>query len=413
MIDYLTQLKLSKDSANQLRIIDSKQKNLFLNNLVSLLSQNKDEILAENKKDLAEAVDLNTAMLKRLTLTEKIIEGMVSGLKEIINSEDPVGMIESTLARPNGMKVERMRVPIGVILFIYESRPNVIIDAAGLCIKSGNALIVRGGKEAKYSNAILENLIRQALKKSDLPINSVQQLENRDYDVLAEVVKMDKFLDLVVPRGREKLINYIKDNSRVPVIAHERGLCHMYIDESANKVMAIKLAVNAKVSNPSTCNSIEKILVHKNVAESIMPDLLLELIKNKVQIFGCERTCAYNKECQIANNEDWDMEYLDLKVAIKIVDSFADALEHIEKHSSHLTDSIITEDKEKAEQFVKAVNSASVLVNASNRLTDGGEFGLGAELGISTSSIHMRGPMGINDLTVTKYVVLGSGQIRE
>lgn len=412
MLDYKTQLASAKQASQKLRTATTIQKNTFLNELADFLLVNMEDILLENKKDLDEAKELNGAMTKRLTLTEALIKSMSNGLREIANYEDPVGIIETTWNRPNGMQVSKMRVPIGVIVFVYESRPNVIIDAAGLCIKSGNALVARGGKEAGHSNTVLLKYIKQALEIAGLDDFSVQQLEDRNYETLAQVVKMDKYVDLVVPRGRETLINFIKDNARVPVITHERGLCHMYIDANANLEMAVKLSLNAKISNPSTCNSIEKILVHRDIAGQILPSLIEEFVKFGVEVRGDKEVCTYNNHCLLATEEDWDKEYLDLKIAIKIVDSFNNALLWIEGHSSHLTDSIITEDKEKANEFIRSVNSATVLVNVSNRLTDGGEFGLGAELGISTCSIHMRGPMGIKDLTVTKYVVLGNGQIR-
>ncbi|MFZ2189968.1 MAG: glutamate-5-semialdehyde dehydrogenase [Candidatus Magasanikiibacteriota bacterium] len=408
----IEQLQSAKKASNQLRVIETKQKNQFLKTLADLLLTNENEILAENQKDLLLATGLTKAMEKRLTLTPEILKGMAKGLKEIAGYEDPIGIIEEKNKRPNGMKVAKMRVPIGVIVFVYESRPNVIIDAAGLCVKSGNALIVRGGKEANNSNTVLLKFIQQALQTSGMDKNSVQQLEDRSYEALAEVVKQDKYVDLVVPRGREKLINSIKDNARVPVIAHERGLCHMYIDSEADKKMAIELVINAKTSNPSTCNTIEKVLIHKDMADKVLPDLIKELLNKGVEVRGDAMVCHYNEQCVLATEEDWDEEYLDLIIAIKIVGSFTEALQHIEIHSSHLTDSIITKNKDKANEFLRSVNSASVLHNASNRLVDGGEFGLGAELGISTSSIHMRGPMGIKDLTVTKYVVMGSGQIR-
>jgi glutamate-5-semialdehyde dehydrogenase len=407
------QLEMSKQASNELRVATTEQKNNFLNKLADLLLQNNEDILLENQKDLDAAENLTKAMEKRLKLNKELLQGMAQGLREISEGDDPIGVIEEKWKRPNGMQIGKMRVPIGVIVFVYESRPNVIIDAAGLCIKSGNILIARGGKEAVYSNNVLLKYIQKALEDSGLNKDCVQQIEDRSYGALAEVVKQDKYIDLVVPRGREKMIKSIKDNARVPVIAHERGLCHMYIDSEAKKEMAIELAVNAKTSNPSTCNTIEKILVHKDKADEVLPDLLKKLIKAGVEVRGDQMVCRYNEACQLAAEEDWDEEYLDMVVAIKIVGSFTEALQHIERHSSGLTDSIITENKKNADVFLHSINSAAVLVNASNRLVDGGAFGLGAELGISTSSIHMRGPMGIKDLTVTKYVVLGTGQKRE
>lgn len=406
------QLQLAKQASQKLRTAATEQKDLFLKKLADLLVENTEYILSENKKDLESAQGLTKAMQKRLTLTEDLIKAMAQGLREIAELPDPVGVIEEKWQRPNRMTVAKMRVPIGVIVFIYESRPNVLVDAAGLCVKSGNVLVARGGKEALNSNTALLKLIRQALQEADLPEFAVQQLEDRSYEALAEVVKMDKYVDLVVPRGREKMISFIKDNARVPVLAHERGLCHMYIDSEADKDMAIKLALNAKISNPSNCNAIEKILIHKNIADKIMPDLIKAMIDAGVEVRGDEKVRDYDKKCKPVIDKDWDTEYLDMIIAIKVVDSFDEAIAHIEKHSSRLSDSIITESKEKVDKFLSDVNSACVLHNASNRLVDGGVFGLGAELGISTSSIHMRGPMGIKDLTVTKYVVLGDGQIR-
>jgi len=380
----LEQLQLAKQASRQMRLADTEKKNQFLNKLADLLEINIAEILTENKNDLDNTTGLTSAMFKRLTLTEEGIKTMAQGLREITNLEDPVGKIEEIWDRPNGMKVGKMRVPIGVIVFVYESRPNVIADAAGLIIKSGNVLIARGGKEADNSNRVLLKFINQALTESGLPAQAVQQFEDRSYEALYDVVKQDKFVDLVVPRGREKLINAIKDNARVPVIAHERGLCHAYIDDSANVDMAIKIIINAKTSNPATCNTIEKILVNQDIADKVMPELINQLIAKNVEVRGDERTCAYDGRVRLASTEDWDTEYLDLIITIKVVDSFEQALDHIEQHSSHLTDSIITNDESHKKEFLRSVNSASVLVNASNRLTDGGVFGLGAELGIST-----------------------------
>jgi len=413
MISAQEQLKLAKEASSQLRVATSEQKNQFLSKLADLLINNVDYLLEENKKDLEATEGLTKAMGKRLTLTPELVQAMAQGVREMVDLEDPVGKIEEKWERPNGMTVAKMRVPIGVVVFVYESRPNVIIDAAGLCIKAGNVLIARGGKEALHSNTALMKYITQALEEAGLSGQAVQQLEDRSYDTFNEVIKMHEYVDLVVPRGREKMIKAIKNNARVPVIAHERGLCHMYIDSQVEKDMAIKLAVNAKTSNPSTCNTIEKILVHKDTADTVLPDLIKQLLEAGVEVRGDEIVCSHSDKCKAATAGDWDEEYLDMIVAIKVVDNFAEAIGHIAKHSSGLTDSIITSNQDKADKFLAAVNSACVLHNASNRLVDGGVFGLGAELGISTSSIHMRGPMGVKDLTVTKYLVLGTGQARE
>jgi len=409
----IEQLKLAKDATNILRLATTEQKNNFLHKLSDLLLQNISEILVENKKDLDAAVDITKPMKKRLELTEQGIGAIAKGVREVVGQEDPVGKIVNTWKRPNGLTIGKMRVPIGVIVFVFESRPNVIVDAAALCVKSGNVLIARGGKEAQNSNNILEKIIQEALESVGLPKEAVQQLEDRDYSALTEVVQSYKYVDLVVPRGRAKMIKAIKDAARVPVIAHERGLCHLYIDKAADKKKAIDISINAKVSNPSVCNSIETILVHKDATDKILPDLISKFIENGVEVRGDERVCSYSNKCVKATEEDWNTEYLDLIISIKVVDSYKEAVEHITRYSSGLTDSIVTEDKNLGDKFLRDINSASVLVNASNRLTDGGVFGLGAELGISTASIHMKGPMGIEDLTVTKYIVVGDGQIRE
>lgn len=409
----LEQLKRIKKASEVMRLADNEKKNNFLNFLATDLLCHEAEILAANQKDLAESAGLSTPLVKRLTLTKESILSMGQGLQQIALSPDPVGVVEKEWQAENGMRVIREKISIGVILFIYESRPNVIIDAAGLCVKSGNCLIVRGGKEAKNSNEVLGSLVKSALQKAGLPESAVEELVDHSREVLQETVKQNKYIDLVVPRGREELIKMIKENATMPVIAHERGLCHMYIDNSAKEETAIALAVNAKTSNPATCNTIEKIILHRQSFEKFGKKLIFALLEKNVEIRGDEAVCVANEKCLSATVEDWDTEYLGLTVTMKVVDSLTEAIQHINLHSSHLTDSIVTEDKNNAELFLKSINSAVVLHNASNRLVDGGIFGLGAELGISTSSIHMKGPMGVNDLTVARYRVVGSGQIRE
>lgn len=403
----------AKEAASMLRQASTDQKNNFLKILATLLEKNIEEILIENTKDLAAADTITSAMKRRLTLDKNSILNMAKGVLEIALAEDPVSKIVKDLVRPNGLKISRIRVPIGVIAIIFESRPNVIIDVAALCVKSGNAVIVRGGKEALCSNTVLEKYISKALEQSGLPVFAVQQLEDRRHEAIGELVQLEDYLDLVIPRGREELIRLVSEKSRVAVIKHKRGLCHLYIDSEAIVTKAIKIAVNAKTSNPSTCNTIETLLVHKDIADKLMPSLLKELFGRGVEIRGDENVCKYDSRCILATEEDWSTEYLDLILSIKIVDSYEDAIKHIQKYSSGLTDAIVTENKKRAEDFLKAIDSAVVLVNASNRLTDGGVFGLGAEIGISTSRIHMRGPMGLEDLTVTRYNVLGDGHIRE
>lgn len=403
----------AKVAAVVLRQETTEKKNAFLLALADLLLENTENILEENEKDMSSGSGLTNAMQRRLKLTAQSIVSMADGVREIAKSDDPVGKIAKEWTTPIGLHIVRVRVPIGVIASIFESRPNVIIDVAALCVKSGNAVIVRGGKEAQHSNNALMACISKALESAGLPIDSVQQLEDRRHEAIGELVQLEDYLDLVIPRGREELIRAVSEKSRVPVMKHMRGLCNLYIDSEANVGKAIRIAVNGKVSNPSTCNSIETLLVHKDIADEIMPQLLKILFEKGVEVRGDSRTCSYDARCVPATEEDWSTEYLDLILSVKIVDSFDEAIQNIQKYSSGLTDSIITENRDHSNQFLKAIDSATVLVNASNRLTDGGVFGFGAEIGISTSRIHMRGPMGLEDLTVTRYNVIGDGQIRE
>lgn len=413
MRDVVSQARDAKQAWHTVRLASSDAKNLFLKNLERLLRNCTSELLDANKKDLSESdADLSPAMRQRLALTEKNIAVIADGVRDIQELPDPVGTIAHSWTRDDGLRIERVRVPIGVIFFIFESRPNVVIDVAALCIKSGNTVILRPGKEAMHSSAYMLRLINEALEHARLPHNAVQQLEDRSYDAMNTLVTLSQYVDLVIPRGRESLITAVREHARVPVIAHARGLCHAYIDEYADPSKAIAIALNAKTSNPSTCNSIETILVHKDCADRIMPELLTALRAKNVEIRGCPKTCGYNAECIAATTKDWATEYLDLIVSVKIVDSFNEALQHIAQYSSGLTDSIVTENKENAALFLKAVDSATALVNASNRLTDGAQFGLGAEIGISTARIHMRGPMGLSDLTVQAYNVIGDGHLR-
>lgn len=413
MKNYLEQLKDAKKASRELKIASVTKRNRFLHILAELIIEKSSLIIAENQKDLNATTHLNSAMTKRLKMDEVTIGSMVKALKDLSEMDDPIGEMENIKRMTNGMQVGKMRTPIGLILFVYESRPNVIIDAAGLCIKSGNALIVRGGKEARYSHAILLKYIQKALLDAGLSESCIQELEDRSYETLQLAVQEEEYLDLVIPRGREDMIKAIKGFARVPVIAHEKGVCHAFIDRSADMDRAVRIIVNGKTSNPSTCNSLEKVLIHQSVASQNIRSLLDELFEAGVEVRGCKQICALDDRCLPASDEDWDQEYLDMVITIKIVGSFEEALAHIELHSSGLSESIITENYSRAQKFLDRVNSACVLVNASTRLADGGTLGLGAELGISTSSIHMRGPMGLKDLTVTKYVVMGNGQIRE
>lgn len=406
------QAKGAKSASHILRKATTEQKDHFLTTLVSLLEKNVSKILAENAKDLEASAGITSAMKRRLTLTEAGLSGIIAGVKQLIAFPDPVGVVVKETIKENGLKIKKMRAPIGVIACIFESRPNVIVDVSILCIKSGNAVMVRGGKEALHSNNILLSYIEQALSEAGLPKDSVQQLEDRKHEAIYTLVGLEKYVDLAIPRGREELIKAVSEHARMPVMKHSRGLCHMYVDRDSDVEKAVSLAVNAKTSNPATCNSIETILVHKDIADAVMPKMLEALFSKGVEVRGDKKVCSYSDKCVEATEADWAEEYLELVVSIKIVDSYEDATEHIAKYSSGLTDSIVTENKETAKRFEQDIDSASVLWNASNRLTDGEVFELGGEIGISTCRIHMRGPMGLEDLTVTKYIVEGDGHLR-
>ncbi len=412
MKTVLQQAQNAKTAANILRKATLEQKNTFLTVLADSLEANTTAIIAENTLDIQENPTITSAMKRRLLLSEAGLASIAAGVRQLIAFPDPVGQMVSENVRPNGLKIMRVRTPIGVIACIFESRPNVIVDVSALCIKSGNAVIVRGGKEAQHSNTILLSYITEALKHAGLPLDAVQQLEDRRHEAVYELVVLEDYLDLVIPRGRKELIDAVSAHSRVPVIKHSRGLCHCYIDAEADANKAVAIAVNAKTSNPATCNSIETILVHTDALANVMPELLEQLFAKGVEVRGDETVCSYSDKCKSATEEDWAEEYLDLVVSIKVVDSYDAAVAHIAKYSSQLTDSIITENVATAKAFENDVDSASVLWNASNRLTDGEVFGLGGEIGISTCRIHMRGPMGMEDLTVTKYIVEGDGHIR-
>ncbi|MBI4250362.1 glutamate-5-semialdehyde dehydrogenase [Candidatus Uhrbacteria bacterium] len=412
MKDVTTQAREAKEAWIQLRSASTEVKNDFLRHLESCLRGSAQQIIEANKKDIAEHFDITPAMRRRLELTDASIAAIADGVRDIRELPDPVGTLVRSWTRPDGLRIERVRTPIGVIVFIFESRPNVVVDVAALCIKSGNALLLRPGKEALHSCEALMRCVRDALSQAGLPAMAVQLVEDRRHEAVNELVQLEQYIDLVIPRGRESLIKAVCDHARVPVIKHMRGLCHAYIDAAADIQKAIQIAVNAKTSNPATCNSVETILIHQGIADAVMPPLISQLHAKGVEIRGCAKTCSYDRECIPATEQDWDTEYLDLIVSMKVVSSLDEAIEHIAKYSSGLTDSIITENQTAAAEFLKRVDSATVLVNASNRLTDGGQFGLGAEVGISTARIHMRGPMGLEDLTVPAYRVIGDGHIR-
>lgn len=390
------------------------RKNGALQKIAEKILQEASYIKAENEKDLerAKEMGLSGPMIERLTLTEKTLQAMADGLDDVARLEDPVGSLSAAWIRPNGLKVSRMRIPLGVIGIIYESRPNVTVDAAGLCLKAGNAVVLRGGSEAFNSNQALATIISRVLRKSGLPERAVQAIPVRDRSAITALLEQEEFIDLIIPRGGEGLIRFVVQNSKIPVLKHYKGVCHAYIDERAELNMAQEICFNAKVQRPGVCNAMETLLVHKTIAEKFLPAMAKRFFEAGVEIRGCPVTCRILPEANRAGAADWTEEYLDLIVAVKVVEDMDEAISHISNYGSNHTEAIVTEDKERARRFVREVDSSVVLVNASTRFNDGGQLGLGAEIGISTSKLHAFGPMGVEELTTTKFVVLGEGQVR-
>jgi glutamate-5-semialdehyde dehydrogenase len=406
--------KKAKIASKNLAILSSGIKNEILKRVAQKLRERKEELKKINEKDVNQALiqGHTKAFIDRLTLTDKIIEGMAKGLEEVSALPDPVGEVVKMWKRPNGLWVGRMRIPLGVIAIIYESRPNVTIDAAGLCFKSGNAVILRGGKEALNSNIALGEIFRETLKEFNVPEDAVQVIPTPERKLMEYMLELEEYIDLVIPRGGEGLIRFVTEKARMPVIKHYKGVCHVYVDNSANLEMAKIIAINAKCQRPGVCNAMETLLVHKDIAEKFLPDLAEEYKKYGVELRGCPETLKYIPWAKEATEEDWYAEYLDLILAIKVVKSLEEAIEHISKYGSNHTEAIVTENYSKAMKFLKEVDASVVLVNASTRFNDGGELGLGAEIGISTTKIHAYGPMGLEELTTTKFIVFGNGQIR-
>ncbi|OQY12754.1 MAG: glutamate-5-semialdehyde dehydrogenase [Desulfobacteraceae bacterium 4572_187] len=351
-------------------------------------------------------------MMDRLTVTDATVISMAKGLREISQLNDPIGSKSEAWLRPNGLEISRMRIPLGVIGIIYESRPNVTIDAAGLCLKAGNAVILRGGSEALHSNQALASIISQALAETGLPEKAVQIIPIRDREAIKVLLNQEEFIDLIIPRGGEGLIRFVVENSTIPVLKHYKGVCHIYIDDGADLEMARNICYNAKVQRPGVCNSMETMLVHRSISQEFLPQMAERFIKAGVEIRGCPETCRILPDARKADPADWPEEYLDLILAVKIVKDMDQAISHVARYGSSHTEAIVTGDYSRARRFVRDVDSSVVLVNASTRFNDGGELGLGAEIGISTSKLHAFGPMGVEELTTTKFVVFGDGQIR-
>ena len=392
----------------------TKQKNEALQNIAEGLESNRKLLTIENQKDLDAAQEngLNEAMIDRLRLTHEQIDGMVSGLRKLIDLPDPVGALIEEKERPNGLTIKKMSTPIGVIGIIYESRPNVTIDCAGLCIKSGNASILRGGKEAIHSNQALATIIKEALQISDIPTDSVQLVPTVDRQALNHLLTLDQYIHCIIPRGGESLIRFVSDNSRIPVIKHYKGVCNLFVEEEADLANAVKIAVSSKCGRPGVCNAIENLIVSEKIAGEFLPLCAQELIAEGCEILVDERAgiILKNFPTKSATEEDFAEEFLDLRLAIKVVDSVKDAISFINQFGSGHSESILTQNKAKADQFLKEVDASSVYWNASTRFTDGFEFGLGAEIGISTDRLHARGPMGLESLCTYKYNIIGNGQ---
>jgi glutamate-5-semialdehyde dehydrogenase len=382
--------------------------------IAELLEVRRPAIQAENRRDLEAALAQSypAAFIDRLTLSDRVIASMIKGLKEVAALPDPVGAVTGMWLRPNGLKVGRQRIPLGVIGFIYESRPNVTVDAAALCLKSGNAVILKGGKEAIHSNLALAALMQEALEEAGAPLAAVQAIPSIAREATLELLKQDELVDLIIPRGGEGLIRFVAEHSRIPVLKHYKGVCHIFVDADADLEMADTVCFNAKVQRPGVCNAMETLLVHQEAATSFLPRVLPRFREAGVEIRGCVCTQKLVPWVTPAKDEDWGFEFLDLILAVKVVPDLDAALDHIARYSSNHTEAIITRDYDRAQRFLKEVDSSVVLVNASTRFNDGGELGLGAEIGINTSKLHAFGPMGLEELTTTKFIVYGDGQIR-
>ncbi len=414
MTDVELICKRARDASIRLGMTGSKLKDAALLAMADAFEANKECIFAANRIDLAaaEKSGISGAMLKRLELTDKKVAQMAEGVREIAALRDPVGETIEGYLRPNGMEVKRIRVPLGVIGIIYESRPNVTADAAALCLKAGSAVVLRGGSEAINSNLAIAKLIREAISANSLPEDAVGIIETTDRSAAMELMKMKQYIDCLIPRGGKGLIQTVVENSTIPVIEHGDGNCHMYVDASADLKMAQDLAFNAKVQNPSVCNAMETLLVSEQIAAEFLPTMCKRLAEAGVEIRGCEKTAAIVQNARPATEEDWQTEYLDLILAVRVVGDLGEAISHISKYGSRHTEAIVTEDLTAARRFTTEVDAAAVFVNVSTRFTDGYEFGKGAEMGISTQKLHARGPMGIEEITTYKYVVTGSGQLR-
>jgi glutamate-5-semialdehyde dehydrogenase len=392
----------------------TERKNRVLNRMADALREEQGFIRQENEKDLAagRAKGLSAAMLDRLALSDKVMDSMISGLREVTALPDPVGEIAEMAKRPSGIVVGRMRIPLGVIGMIYESRPNVTVDAAALCLKSGNAVILRGGSEAIHSNLALARVLQECLGAEGIDPAAVQVVPTTEREAINELLRLEEYIDLVIPRGGEGLIRFVAENSRIPVLKHYKGVCHIFVDADADLEMANRIIMNAKVQRPGVCNALEALLVHRDVAAGFLPGMGAALTGAGVEIRGCRRTRELLPTAKEAVESDWGTEFLDLILAVRVVDDLDAAMDHIVRYGSQHTESIITSNYAHAQRFLREVDASAVMVNASTRFSDGGQFGLGAEIGISTTKLHAYGPMGLKELTTRKFIVYGEGQVR-
>lgn len=403
-----------KRASRELASLNTEVKNRALEFIAEELEDNRDRIKTENEKDLDAGINkgLSKAFIDRLTLSDKRISEMTRVLEDVIKLDDPVGEIYQMNTQPNGLKVGKMRVPIGVIGIIFESRPNVCIEVASLTIKSGNGVILRGGSDAIHSNILLTRLIKKGIKRAGLPESCVEIVENTQRESVLQLVKLKDYIDIIVPRGGLELIRFIEENSLIPVIRHDLGICHTFVDEYANINMAVEICYNAKVQRPGVCNAMESLLVHSAIANNFLPAMKKKYDQAGVRLKGCDKTRQIITEIEAVTDEDWSKEYLDLILSVKIVENLEEAIQHINDYGSHHSDAIVTESYTNGIKFLTETDSAACFINASTRFSDGNEFGLGAEMGISNQKLHVRGPMGLKDLTAPKFIIFGNGQVR-
>ena len=404
----------AKKAAREVAKLSTTVKNDVLLRTAERIIEAREKLQEENEKDLIKAKDkgVTSAFMDRLRLSDKVIDSMAEGLRDVVALPDPVGEIPKMWKRPSGLTVGRVRIPLGVIGMIYESRPNVTIDAAGLCLKAGNAIILKGGSDALYSNLALASILQEVLKEFSVPGEAVQVVSTTDRAAVTELLKREEEIDVIIPRGGEGLIRFVAEHSRIPVLKHYKGVCHVYVDKWADLNMAKEVCFNSKVQRPGVCNAMEGMLVHRDIADEFLP-LMAESFKDAgVELRGCERTCGLVPFAKAATDEDWGKEFLDLVLAVKVVAGMDEAMGYIARYGSNHTDAIVTRDYARARRFLSEVDASLVIVNASTRFNDGGELGLGAEIGISTSKLHAYGPMGLEELTTTKFIAFGDGQIR-